>query len=168
MRTLYFCRHAKSSWADPGQADFDRPLNERGNRNAPFMAGLFRKRGEPVDLLVSSPAARAWSTALFFAKELGVAEGDILLRRELYHASPQTIRRVAEELPAHVHRALFFGHNPGITEAIEQLSGEPIGNLPTCGLVRIDLPIDDWKELSAGIGTLVWLDYPKRHPGQAY
>ena len=52
MRTLYFCRHAKSSWADPGQADFDRPLNERGERNAAYMADLFKERGEPVDLLV--------------------------------------------------------------------------------------------------------------------
>jgi phosphohistidine phosphatase len=77
-----------------------------------------------------------------------------------------TIQQVAEQLPDHVDRALFFGHNPGITEVIERLSGEPIGNLPTCGMVRIDLPIASWALLSAGIGTLVWLDYPKRHPGQ--
>ncbi|MBL7980686.1 MAG: histidine phosphatase family protein [Flavobacteriales bacterium] len=166
MRTLYFCRHAKSSWADPGQADFDRPLNERGERNAAYMADLFKERGEPVELLVSSTAVRALTTAKKFAKALGVRESELVLRPDLYHAGPVTIQQVAEQLPAHVDRALFFGHNPGITEVIERLSGEPIGNLPTCGMVRIDLPIDNWAMLSAGIGTLVWLDYPKRHPGQ--
>ena len=70
MRTLYICRHAKSSWADPGQDDFDRPLNERGLLDAPRMAKIFRERGEPVDLIVTSPAVRALTTARFFAKEL--------------------------------------------------------------------------------------------------
>ncbi|MBK9061174.1 MAG: histidine phosphatase family protein [Flavobacteriales bacterium] len=70
MRTLYIVRHAKSSWADPGMSDFDRPLNERGMHDAPMMAERFDGRLEPVDLLMSSPAKRALTTANFFAAAL--------------------------------------------------------------------------------------------------
>ena len=176
MRTLYFCRHAKSSWADPGQKDIDRPLNERGQRNAPFMAGLFRERGEPVQLLVSSPANRAISTARFFSAELGAREvgsiepdgpfPQLVQEKALYDASAKTILHVINTLPGSLEQVMLFGHNPGFTELVELLGSETIGNLPTCGLARIDLPIDTWQAASHGLGTLVWIDAPKRHPGQ--
>lgn len=166
LRTLYIIRHAKSSWTEPNSPDFDRPLNERGLRNAPFMAHLFKKRGEPVDLLVSSTANRALSTALIFAKELGVPEQDVLRIKALYHSSVPTLLHTLNHLPNTMQRAMLFGHNPGLTELVEYLSSEDIGNLPTCGMVRIDFPGDDWTLVSRDLGTLVWMDYPKRHAGQ--
>ena len=90
MKTLYLCRHAKSSWADPGMDDFDRPLNERGQRNAPFMAGLFKERGEPVDLIVSSPANRALTTAKAFASALHLPADRFKQDRNIYLAERQT------------------------------------------------------------------------------
>ncbi len=164
MRTLYITRHAKSSWDDPRMDDFDRPLNERGERDAPFMARIFKERGEPVDLLVSSPAKRAITTARTFAQELGVAEASIQEDRSIYLATVNTLLQVVNRLPDAHKRVMLFGHNPGFSELAELLSEAGTGELPTCSTVRIDLPVDEWKEVSAGLGTLVWLDFPKRHP----
>lgn len=176
MRTLYLCRHAKSSWADPGQDDLDRPLNERGLRNAPFMARLFKERGEPLDLMVTSTAARALATARFFAQELGAKETpafdpaaprpQLLLDANLYHASIRTILGVVNGLPDATSHVMLFGHNPGFTDAVVYFGNEDLDNLPTCGIVRIDFPIDSWKLAARDLGMLIWRDHPKRHPGQ--
>ncbi|HEY0977081.1 MAG TPA: histidine phosphatase family protein [Flavobacteriales bacterium] len=159
MRTIYLVRHAKSSWADPGMADFDRPLNERGLRDAPVMAERFLERNEPVDLLVSSPAARALATARCFANVLGIER--IVEVERIYEAHQKALRGVLEELPDEARHVMLFGHNPGFTVLAEELSGERIGDLPTCAIVRIDLMADRWREVSAGTGTLVWADAPK-------
>lgn len=166
MRTLYIWRHAKSSWTDPGTADHDRPLNERGERNAPFMARLFKQRGEPLDLLVSSGAKRARDTAMHMARELGLTVQQFIIEDELYHASVPVLMKRIQTLPAHAQRVMLVGHNPGLTELIDHLSGEDIGNLPTCGMARIDIPGDSWQMASRDVGTLAWLDHPKQHPGQ--
>ncbi|MBL0126743.1 MAG: histidine phosphatase family protein [Flavobacteriales bacterium] len=162
MRTLYLCRHAKSSWADPGQDDFDRPLNERGERDAPIMAQRTKQYGAPVDLIVTSHANRALSTARAFASELGLS-GDALKQDvRLYHASPQTIAKVVSELPDSARRVMLFGHNPGFSEAVDYFCGDGVGDMPTCGIVRIDMVANEWKETGRDLGTLVWFDYPKR------
>jgi phosphohistidine phosphatase len=166
MKTLYLCRHAKSSWADPGMDDFDRPLNERGMRNAPFMAQTFQQRGEPVELIVSSPANRALTTAGFFASSIGIAKQAFTQERTIYLADRHTLAHIVSQLPNEAHRVMLFGHNPGFTELTNHLSDAGIDNLPTCGLVRIDFAVDDWQHISKGSGTLVWFDHPKRHLGQ--
>ena len=163
MRILYLTRHAKSSWDDPRMDDFDRPLNERGERDAPYMARVFKDRGEPVDLLVSSPARRAITTARTFAQALGVEEAGIQQERAIYLAPVNTLLQVVTKLPDTHKRVMLFGHNPGFSELVERLSDAGVGELPTCATVRIDLPVDSWREASAGLGTLVWLDHPKRH-----
>ena len=166
MKTLYLCRHAKSSWADPGMDDFDRPLNDRGIRNAPQMAGIFKKRGEPVDIIVSSPANRAQTTARFFVQELAIPADRLRFERVIYDAERSTLMRVVQRLPDSAQRAMLFGHIPGFTELVDHLCDTGVGDLPTCGMVRIDLPVNEWKMVSREIGTLVWFDYPKRHPNQ--
>jgi len=166
MKTLYLCRHAKSSWADPGMDDFDRPLNERGLRNAPHMAQIFKQRGEPIDMIVTSPANRALTTARSFAEVLAINKDHFLQDRTIYLADRTTLMHVVNSLPSAADRVMLFGHNPGFTELLDHLSDAGVDNLPTCGLVRIDFALDDWKLLNKHIGTLVWFDYPKRHPGQ--
>jgi phosphohistidine phosphatase len=166
VRTLYICRHAKSD-RGPGYAnDHDRPLNERGLRNAPFMARLFAERGEPVDLLLSSTAERARSTASFHAAQLGIPASDIVLRSELYHASVQDIMTVLQALPAGQARVMLFGHEPGLSRLVEYLTNDGPGDLPTGSIVRVDLHVNDWSAASRGTGTVAWWDHPKRHPGQ--
>jgi len=162
MRTLYLCRHAKSSWADPGQSDHERPLNERGMRDAPAMARFFKERGEPVQFIVSSDANRAQTTARFFAQELGIAADGFKLEHSLYHAEPGTIAEVVSRLPDDAARVMLFGHNPGFSLAVEHFCDEHVGELPTCGLVRIDFVCDTWKATARGLGNLVWFEYPKR------
>jgi phosphohistidine phosphatase len=166
MRTLYICRHAKSDRGPGHASDHDRPLNERGLRNAPFMARLFAERGEPVDLLLSSTALRAVSTASFHAAHLGMADPDIELRAELYLASVQRIMDVLHTIPDHQPRVMLFGHNPGLSQLVEHLAGEGLGDLPTGSIVRVDLHVNEWSAAARGTGTTVWWDHPKRHPGQ--
>ena len=165
MRTLYLTRHAKSSWDDPTTDDFHRPLNERGERDAPFMAKVFKERGEPVDRLVSSPAVRAITTAKEFAKALGVAEKDITLDKGIYLAPAEMLLRTVNLLNDGWQRVMLFGHNPGFTELAEYISDADIGEMATCATLRIDFTVDKWSEVSAGLGTLVWHDHPKRHAG---
>lgn len=162
MRTLYLCRHAKSSWADPGQSDHERPLNDRGMRDAPAMASHFKERGEPLAFLLSSDANRARTTASFFAKGLRIPEERFKLERRLYHAEAETIADVVSRLPDDAERVMLFGHNPGISLAVEYFTGESLGAMPTCGLVRIDFVAESWGETGRGLGTLAWFEYPKR------
>ncbi|MEO8588503.1 MAG: histidine phosphatase family protein [Flavobacteriales bacterium] len=166
MKTLYLCRHAKSSWADPGMDDFERPLNDRGLRNAPHMARTFKERGEPVDLIVSSPAKRALTTAQFFASELGLPPDRFRQDKSIYNAERSALMHLVQNLPDSAHRVMLFGHNPGFTELVDHLCDVGVGNMPTCGMVRVDLPVETWNEISRELGNLVWFDHPKRHPGQ--
>lgn len=166
MRTLYLCRHAKSSWADPGQDDFDRPLNERGQRDAPLMARHFKQRGEPIDLIVSSDAARAQATAKAFSHEFRMDGERFKLEHGLYHASVQTIAQVVAALPDSAQRVMIVGHNPGFSEAVAYFSSESLGELPTCGLARIDFVASEWRATGRDLGTLVWFEHPKGIIGQ--
>jgi phosphohistidine phosphatase len=166
MRTLYICRHAKSDRGQGHATDHDRPLNERGLRNAPFMARLFAERGEPVDLVLTSTARRASSTASFHAERMGIPSSAIVSRGELYLATVQDIMHVLHALPAHQPRVMLFGHNPGLSQLVEYLADESLGDLPTGSIVRVDLHVDDWSAAGRGSGTIVWWDHPKRHPGQ--
>ncbi len=163
MRTLYLTRHAKSSWDDPDTDDFHRALNARGERDAPFMARVFSERRLPVDRLISSPAVRAISTARLFAQAMGKPTSDIIQQKEIYLADQRTLLRVVNLLPDDAQRVMIFGHNPGFSELVEHLSDGDIGEMPTCGTVRIDFAVPTWGEVSAGLGTMVWYDFPQNH-----
>src|SRR5688500_13052678 len=143
--------------------DFERPLNERGLQNAPMMARLFKRRNEPVDLLVSSTAVRALSTARLFADELGIPEKQIKKEPAIYEASVPAILNVIGSLPAKADRVMLFGHNPGFSNVIDHLTGHALGNLPTCGIARLELMIDDWKLVTRGSAMLSWLDHTKKY-----
>jgi phosphohistidine phosphatase len=128
------------------------------------MARVFRSRNEPIDLLVSSPAVRALSTARTFATEIGTPFEAIVQDRTMYLAElPALIKRV-NQLPDSAARVMLFGHNPGLSDLVEYLGDGDLGELPTCAVVRIDLVIDSWAEASMGLGTVVWHDHPKQHP----
>jgi phosphohistidine phosphatase len=167
MRTVYLCRHAKSDWANALLNDHDRPLNARGERNAPFMARLFAERGEPIDRILSSTAVRARTTAYQYADALGIAHADVTLVPELYHPSVETIQRVINALPNSIGRVMLFGHNPGFSLAVEHFADSDMGVMPTAGIARIDMLVNDWQAVARGTGTVVWQDMPKRYPGQS-
>ena len=148
MKTLFICRHAKSDWADIGQRDFDRPLDERGHRDAPRMAKLLRGLGIAPDLLVSSPALRARTTAQYFAAEFGIQDAAIDLQLDIYDASEHDILHIVHQLPDAANVVFLFGHNPTLTYFVNRFSKEIIDNLPTCGVVRLDVSVNDWASFS--------------------
>ncbi len=163
MKRLYLIRHAKSSWDDPRLPDFDRPLNDRGKRDAPRMGRRLAEGGHRPDLLLSSPAKRALGTAKRVARELGLRKGDISRNIRLYHADESQLLQVVRAQPDQATSLMLFGHNPGLTEFATLLCRYPFGNVPTCGVVCIDFAVDRWQQVSYNQGELKFFDYPKKH-----
>lgn len=161
MRTLYLIRHAKSSWDNPGLRDFNRPLNERGFREAPMMAQLLADQGIRPDLLVSSPAKRAITTALFFAEKFGIEENQVLREQDIYEASPTEILRIISNLPDSAAVVCLFGHNPTFTEVANLFAENYIDNIPTCGIVQIESEAEHWNTLYEGNSRVKARFFPK-------
>lgn len=166
MKKLLLVRHAKSSWKNTEMPDFDRPLNERGLKNAPRMGKRLKEKGVVPDLLLSSPAVRALTTCQEIAKKLGYAQEKIKTDRRIYHASEDQLLEVIKELKDHKgddeEVVMIFGHNPGLTDFTNALLDEDIENIPTCGVIAATLDIDHWKDAHFGCGELDFFDYPKR------
>lgn len=161
MLRLTLVRHAKSSWADPGMRDFDRPLNRRGSRDAPAMAQRVSELRRPPDHLVSSPAVRAFTTADVFAQRLGLATDAIRLESRIYDASRATLVEVVRALDPKSRHAMLFGHNPGFSELARWLATCPFHEMPTCAIASLELQISEWRELGPGCGRLARYLYPK-------
>ncbi|MDX1608907.1 MAG: histidine phosphatase family protein [Halofilum sp. (in: g-proteobacteria)] len=162
MKTLTLVRHAKSSWDDPDLADFDRPLNRRGERDAPEMARRLAAAGDPPDRIVTSPALRALQTARVLAPALGIDPGSLVTEPRIYEASYSRLVEVLRGQPRAADHVLLVGHAPGIADLARLLCGTPAAKFPTCGVVRMRLPIGGWQEAARGGGELVFFDYPKR------
>ncbi|WP_322411747.1 SixA phosphatase family protein [Microbacterium invictum] len=153
---LVLVRHAKSDWGDPGLRDHDRPLNERGLRDAPRMAARLAETGFRPDALLSSTAVRARTTADAFAAALGA---ELTLDPDLYGAPPSTLLATAGRSGA--ARVMVVAHNPGMTELAEALSGGGIGEMPTCAVARFRWDDDDWAVVGA-VDPAEWhLDTPR-------
>jgi phosphohistidine phosphatase len=162
LKRLTLIRHAKSSWKDAGIADFERTLNERGERDAPRMGRRIADAGKPPELLLASPARRAARTAELIAERLGARAPRVEYERALYLATPDQLLDVIRGLDDDVRHAALVGHNPGLTELAEQLTGAEIGNVPTCGVVRLRLAVHAWGEVEPGCAEIEDFDYPKR------
>jgi phosphohistidine phosphatase len=161
MKTLYLLRHAKSSWAAPDQKDYDRPLDERGLQDAPEMAARLKARGVSVDLVVSSPALRALSTARIVCEVLGKGHACILENRQIYLAGSPKLQQLISLFDESADSAMLVAHNPALTDLANDLARAGIENIPTCGLVTLSLPIEHWAELQPGIATLVSFEFPE-------
>ncbi len=162
MPTLFLIRHAKSSWDHPGLRDFDRPLNERGLYEAPLMAQILLREGIQPDLLVSSPAKRAWTTAMFFATAFGLREEAVRRELDIYDADPPDIMRLINQLPDSAGTIFMFGHNPTFTDVVNRFAEKHIENLPTCGIVRIESDGGSWAAFDEGNATVRKHYFPKQ------
>ena len=162
MKRITLVRHAKSDWSLPDQQDWDRVLNKRGQRDAPEMARRLRALKLKPDLILTSPAVRAVTTASIMARELKVPAHALHQDERLYLADPQQIVDVVKELAGGAGHVMVFGHNPGITECANRLStGEQIDNLPTCGTFTARFDIDEWRQLAWHSGLEAEFDYPR-------
>lgn len=164
QKRITLLRHAKSSWKDASVADRDRPLNRRGSKSAPDMGKRLADRGVRPSLLLTSPAKRARETARLIARELNYPLEFIQSESELYLATPETILQVIARQDDGFNDVMVFGHNPGITELANRLGDRDIDNVPTCGVVGIELDVQEWAEIVAADGKTVFFDYPKRRP----
>lgn len=162
MKTLYLFRHAKSSWDDRDQNDFDRPLNHRGKKDAPRMGKRLRKADAGISFICTSPAVRAGATARLVAEELSIPRNSIREERRLYHAGPEEILAIVQSFSEEIDKAMVVGHNPGLTEFADELLHEDLGNIPTAGIVGATLNVQLWKEVRWGCGKMVFYDYPKK------
>ncbi len=162
MKTLLLVRHAKSSW-DDGVSDFERPLNRRGKEDAPFMAVHIQKTGLIPDLMVSSPANRALTTAGTYATTFGLDEDLIVKESIIYNGSYKEIIKLIKNFDNKLGCVFLFGHNPDITYLANQLTGNFIDNIPTCGNVCIEFNTDSWAEISEDNGKMLFFDYPKKY-----
>jgi phosphohistidine phosphatase len=160
MKTLLILRHAKSSWKDENLPDRERPLNKRGLGDAPKMGALLRKEDLVPDLVLSSPARRARSTAELATDECGY-EGQVEFREELYSFDAEPYLKALSTLADSYQRVMIVGHNPAMEELLEQLTGEYLP-MPTAALAQIELPIEHWNKLTRRRkGRLVNLWRPK-------
>lgn len=159
MKTLYLLRHAKSSWDDADLADFDRPLNERGKRAAPLMGKMMSERGFIPDVVISSPANRARSTAELVTKAAGTA-ADIRFDEHIYEASPKTLLQVISGIDDRHETAMLVGHNPGMEGLVLCLTGS-LTPMPTAALAVIAIDAGSWKDVEVHSGKLLEIIRPK-------
>lgn len=145
MKTLLLLRHAKSSWDEPQLADHERPLNKRGQRDAPRIGRLLRQEQLLPDLIISSTAARAVATAEAVADASGYGE-QMIVTHALYQAGPDDFLEVLRALPDNCQSVMLVGHNPGMSELLEELTGES-EPMPTAALAHVTLPIEQWSAL---------------------
>lgn len=163
MKTLVLIRHAKSSWNDASLADRDRPLNPRGERDAPEMGRRLAATGDAPDLVVSSPAVRALTTARAIAEAVGYPVKKIGENERLYGAGRTQLLQEIRGLDDRFQRVFLFSHNPGLTDLVNALSEEArIDNVPTCGVVEFRVDADRWANVGPGTVQRIGFDYPKR------
>jgi phosphohistidine phosphatase len=165
MKKIILVRHAKSSWSEMNLSDHDRPLNERGKRDAPFMGRLLATRSKDRPVLVSSTAMRAHTTAKYFAEALGMAATDIHLLEAIYDASTMTLQHIIARLNPDWDVVVLFGHNPGFTMLANLFyENNYLDNLPTCGIVEIvGESVEDWNHFSPATAKVTDVHYPKQY-----
>lgn len=160
MKTLYLVRHAKASRDDPALADRDRPLNDRGERDAAAMAQRLAARGAGPERLLSSPAKRALATARYFAAAFGIVPQKIVVDDRLYAGSAGGLLAVIQSLDDRQRNVMLFGHNPEFSNLAGRLSGQFV-DLPTCGVAELRFDSARWADVGAAAPVSSKLHAPK-------
>ena len=161
-RKLFIVRHAKSSWDHEGLADIDRPLANRGLRNAGEMAERLLAKKMVPQLLLSSPANRAMNTALIMSKIWGARAENFQIHETLYDASISDIEQVIAGVPSDIKSLAIFGHNPSFTAYANKFLKHRLDNLPTAGVVIVTLESKNWGGIGRKNVKETYVDYPKR------
>jgi phosphohistidine phosphatase len=168
MRRLFLLRHAKSSWQDDGQDDFDRPLNGRGRKAAPVTAAYLHRNGLFPDLILCSTACRARET---LALVLPILQGEatILLEDRLYLASAAKLFNRLHEIDDRFRQVMIVGHNPGLQDLALMLTASGADDdmtliqskFPTAALAQIDFRTESWPAVMRRSGMLVRFITPR-------
>ncbi len=163
MKTIYLVRHAKSSWKYPSLDDFERPLNKRGRKNAPFMGKILKKLKVAPDLILSSPANRAATTARIIAAAINYPLEKIVYNEAIYEFSEDTLIDVISKIDDSAASSMVVGHNPAINGFANYIGDRPISNIPTCGVYCLELEISSWAKIHEHCGKLKFFEFPKKH-----
>jgi phosphohistidine phosphatase len=161
MKTLIIVRHAKSSWDNTNVSDHDRTLNDRGKKDAPKMAKRVHEKIEEIDVLVSSTATRALTTAKYFAEEFDIKPKNIILQPKLYLAEPRSFIEVISGFDNDWKRVAVFAHNPGISEFANSLTNVRVDDMPTCAVFAVKIDTKNWDEFLSADKEYFFFDYPK-------
>lgn len=161
MKTLYLMRHAKSSWGDSGLRDFDRPLDRRGERDAPEMGRRLAQKTPRPQLIYASPAVRARQTILHVADVLGHPAEEIEWQPEIYGAGVEDILQILQATDDSIETAMLIGHNPTMSFCVSHWNPRFAHHFPTAALACVQLETDRWAKIGSCPGTLVDYDYPK-------
>ena len=161
MKTLTMVRHAKSDWGNETITDILRPLNVRGYSDAQILARQMPAKVETPGLWVTSPAIRAYSTALVFAEAYNYDPAKFVINPKIYEATLKTLTGIVSAFPDEVNSIIMFGHNPGFTKFFNEYADAFADNIPTCGITCISHDCASWKEfLDSKCKTEFYL-YPK-------
>ena len=163
MKTIYLVRHAKSSWKYPDLDDFERPLNKRGRKNAPFMGTILKKLKVAPDLIISSPANRAATTARIIANKISYPLEKIRYSENIYEFSANVLIHFIQQIDDDANKVMVVSHNPALTDLANYFGSTPISNIPTCGVFCVDLDISSWAKIFEHCGKLKFFEYPKKH-----
>lgn len=163
MKTLYIMRHAKSSWKFEELSDHDRPLNKRGRTDAPLMGQELAANNAKPQLILSSPAVRALTTATLVARELDYDADDIAIDDRIYGASAAELLEIVREAPANVDSMVIVGHNESISEFANLLSPKHLSRMPTAGVVALRFDCEDWPGVNRSNAGLLFYDVPNNH-----
>jgi phosphohistidine phosphatase len=161
MKTLILIRHAKSSWDNAALSDFERPLSDRGYRDAPRMAKRLREKNLAPNLLLASPANRALTTAKIIAEGIDYPVEHIQTARSIYHAGEDELLSIVQQLPDSTDVVMLFGHNPGFTDFANSLTNSRLDNIPTCGIFSCRFDVGSWRNVNWGKGMVLFFDFPK-------
>jgi phosphohistidine phosphatase len=147
MKTLYIVRHAKSSWDSPGHEDHERPLLEKGKKRTKLVIDYLLENNVKVDLIISSHAVRARSTAIIIANALHYPENEIQISTRIYHGDMDSLFNLFYDLSDNIQSLMLVGHNPTFTSYANYFLKDKIDWLPTSGIVCIEFDTDKWEQL---------------------
>ncbi len=160
MKNLIPVRHSKSSWSKTDLSDFERPLNERGNRDKITMGARLEKRNESIEKVISSSAKRTTQTSIALVKAINYTISDIQFEDTIYHSSVTIMMQFINDVDNSIDTMMLVAHNPGISMLCDYLCGD-FFEFPTLGMVKITFDTQDWQEIFRDTGSLEWVDYPK-------
>jgi phosphohistidine phosphatase len=161
MKTLLLARHAKSSWDNPDWTDFGRPLNTRGMRDAYHLASIMAKKNIKLDIVISSPAIRAITTAQVICEKMGYKFDGVKQDKGIYEIGNKYVTKLIADTDNSVSTMMIFGHNPDITSLVTFYSGQFFENMPTCGIICLKFNTDNWTDTLKENGEIVFFEYPK-------
>lgn len=158
--TLYLVRHAQANKPEYGQKDFFRELSQQGAMDAPRMGVKLRELGVLPDEIKCSSATRTTQTCNYLNEQLKLKEEQISFEDDLYEASTRTLLNVINSISDSLKSCMIIGHNPSMTYISEYLTNKEIGDIETCGCLKLSIDVDSWSLISKNSATLDWYIYP--------